>query len=448
MDLNGKRVLVAGAGKTGIATARFLLEKNAQVTVVDSNVNAVIPEDLKKSTAKIKTGPHENRIFTEQDLIIISPGIPLTIEPIATAKSKGVEIIGEIELAYLFTETPIIAVTGTNGKTTTTTLLQHIFETSGKKVFTGGNIGTPLIEYVSGDQDADYIIAEISSFQLETINKFRPYISILLNITEDHLDRYDSFDDYAAAKKNIFANQQRTDFAIINIEDKLAAKMSEDIKANVLFFSTKNEIENGSYYKDGFHFLKGSEKTRIDEEGVTLQGEHNRENILAAVSAAGICNLSYENITKALHTFIGLPHRMEFVDCINGINFFDDSKATNVGACLKSISSIKPPIILIAGGKDKGGSYLPLINEINKNVQEIILIGEAQNRIRKELKATVPITSTITLEKAVTEAFSRAKEGCSILLSPACSSFDMFDSYVHRGNIFKAAIKALRIKFI
>ena len=448
MDLNGKRVLVAGAGKTGIATARFLLEKNAQVTVADSNVNAVIPEDLKKSTAKIKTGPHENSIFTEQDLIIISPGIPLTIEPIATAKSKGVEIIGEIELAYLFTETPIIAVTGTNGKTTTTTLLQHIFETSGKKVFTGGNIGTPLIEYVSGDQDADYIIAEISSFQLETINKFRPYISILLNITEDHLDRYDSFDDYAAAKKNIFANQQRTDFAIINIEDKLAAEMSEDIKADVLFFSTKNEIENGSYYKDGFHFLKDSEKTRIDEEGVSLQGEHNRENILAAVSAAGICNLSYENITKALHTFKGLPHRMEFVDCINGINFFDDSKATNVGACLKSISSIKPPIILIAGGKDKGGSYFPLINEINKNVQEIILIGEAQNRIKKELKATVPMTSTVTLEKAVTEAFSRAKEGCSILLSPACSSFDMFDSYVHRGNIFKTAIKELKIKSI
>ena len=448
MDLNGKRVLVAGAGKTGIATARFLLEKNAQVTVADSNVNAVIPEDLKKSTAKIKTGPHENSIFTEQDLIIISPGIPLTIEPIATAKSNGVEIIGEIELAYLFTETPIIAVTGTNGKTTTTTLLQHIFETSGKKVFTGGNIGTPLIEYVSGDQDADYIIAEISSFQLETINKFRPYISILLNITEDHLDRYDSFDDYAAAKKNIFANQQRTDFAIINIEDKLAAKMSEDIKADVLFFSTKNEIENGSYYKDGFHFLKGSEKTRIEEKGVILQGEHNRENILAAVSAAGICNLSYENITKALHTFKGLPHRMEFVDCINGINFFDDSKATNVGACLKSISSIKPPIILIAGGKDKGGSYFPLINEINKNVQEIILIGEAQNRIRKELEATVPITSAMTLEKAVTEAFSRAKEGCSILLSPACSSFDMFDSYVHRGNIFKTAIKELKIKYI
>jgi UDP-N-acetylmuramoylalanine--D-glutamate ligase len=448
MDLNGKRVLVAGAGKTGIATARFLLEKNAQVTVVDSNVNAVIPEDLKKSTAKIKTGPHENSIFTEQDLIIISPGIPLTIEPIATAKSKGVEIIGEIELAYLFTETPIIAVTGTNGKTTTTTLLQHIFETSGKKVFTGGNIGTPLIEYVSGDQDADYIIAEISSFQLETINKFRPYISILLNITEDHLDRYNSFDDYAAAKKNIFANQQRSDFAIINIEDKLAAKMSEDIKADVLFFSTKNELKNGSYYKDGFHFLKDSKKTRIDEEGVILQGEHNRENILAAVSAAGICNLSYENITKALHTFKGLPHRMEFVDCINGINFFDDSKATNVGACLKSISSIKPPIILIAGGKDKGGSYFPLINEINKNVQEIILIGEAQNRIRKELKATVPMTSAMTLKEAVTEAFSRAKEGCSILLSPACSSFDMFDSYVHRGNIFKTAIKELKIKYI
>jgi UDP-N-acetylmuramoylalanine--D-glutamate ligase len=448
MDLEGKRVLVAGAGKTGISTARFLLGKNAQVTVSDSNLNAVIPEDLIKSNVNITTGPHENSTFTDQDLIIISPGIPLTIEPIVKAKSKGVEIISEIELAYLFTETPIIAITGTNGKTTTTTLLQHMFETSEKKVFTGGNIGTPLIEYVSGNQDADYIIAEISSFQLEAINKFRPYISILLNITEDHLDRYDSFDDYAAAKKNIFANQKDTEFAIINIEDKLAAKMSEDIKANVLFFSTKNEIENGAYYKDGFHFFKGSEKIRIDEEGVTLQGEHNRENILAALSAAGICNLSYENLTKALHTFKGLPHRMEFVDCINGINFFNDSKATNVGACLKSISSIKPPIILIAGGKDKGGSYLPLINEINKNVQEIILVGEAQNRIKKELAATVPMTSAITLEKAVTEAFSKAKEGCSILLSPACSSFDMFDSYVHRGNVFKTAIEELRIKFI
>jgi len=447
MDLRGKRVLVAGAGKTGISTARFLLEKKAKVTVADSNINAVIPEDIKKSNALIITGPHENSIFTEQDLIIISPGIPLTIEPIAEARSNGVKIIGEIELAYIFTKTPIIAVTGTNGKTTTTTLLQHIFETAGKKVFTGGNIGTPLIEYVTGNQDADYIIAEISSFQLETINTFRPYISILLNITEDHLDRYDSFEDYAETKNNIFKNQKNSDVAIINIEDKLAAKMSENIKTDVLFFSTKNKLKNGSYYKDGFHFMKGSEKIRIDEEGIPLQGEHNRENILAAVSAAGICNLSYENITKALHTFKGLSHRMEFVDCINGINFFDDSKATNVGACLKSISSITPPIILIAGGKDKGGSYLPLTNEIKKNVREIILIGEAQNRIKKELSATVPMTSTTTLEEAVTEAFSRAKKGCSILLSPACSSFDMFESYIHRGNIFKTAVNKLRKSF-
>ena len=444
MDLKGKRVLVAGAGKTGISTARFLLEKEAKVTVADSNINAVIPEDIKKSNAGIITGPHENRVFTEQDLIIISPGIPLTIEPIAKALETGVEVIGEIELAYIFTKTPIIAVTGTNGKTTTTTLLQHIFETAGKKVFTGGNIGTPLIEYVTGNQDADYIIAEISSFQLETINTFRPYISILLNITEDHLDRYDSFDEYAAAKSNIFANQINSDIAIINLEDKLAAKMSEDIKADVLFFSTKNAIQNGSYYKDGFNFMKGSEKIRINEEGISLKGEHNRENILAAVSAALICNLSHEDITTALRTFKGLPHRMEFVDCINGINFFDDSKATNVGACLKSISSIKPPIILIAGGKDKGGSYLPLKDEINKNVQEIFLIGEAQNRIREELSGTVPMTSADTLEKAVTEAFSKAKEGGSILLSPACSSFDMFDSYIHRGNIFKTAVKELR----
>ncbi len=444
MELSGKKVLVAGAGKTGISTARFLLQKGATVTVADANIKAEIPEDLRQSNSRIITGPHESSIFTEQDLIIISPGIPLVIEPIAKAMSKGIKVISEIELASIFTETPIIAITGTNGKTTTTTLLQHIFKTCGKSVFTGGNIGIPLIEYVSGIQNADYIIAEISSFQLEAIKKFRPCISILLNITEDHLDRYESFNDYVNAKNSIFKNQRETDTAIINFEDNIAVKLAEDIKANVYFFSTRKELKNGAFFKDGFRFTKGNNEKVIAEKGIHLTGEHNRENILAAVSAADICELPINRITEALQTFKGLPHRMEFVDSIRGINFYNDSKATNVGACLKSINSIKPPIILIAGGKDKGGSYLPLKNKITENVQELILIGEARNRIAEELESTVPMTAADSLEKAVTEAFSRAKEGCSILLSPACSSFDMFDSYVHRGNIFKTAVKALR----
>jgi len=444
VDLSGKKVLVAGAGKTGISTARFLLQKGAQLTVADTNIHAEIPEDIKQSTAKTIRGPHENSIFTEQDLIIISPGIPLTIEPIAKAISNGIKVISEIELASLFTKTPIIAITGTNGKTTTTTLLQHIFETCGKKVFTGGNIGTPLIEYASGVQDADYIIAEISSFQLETIYKFRPCISILLNITEDHLDRYDLFDDYVSAKNNIFKNQQKTDTAIINMEDDIAVTLAENINADVYFFSTQKEIKNGAFFKDGFRFTKKNDEAFIAENGIHLTGEHNRENILAAVSAANICGLPIKKTTEALQTFKGLPHRMEFVDSLKGIDFYDDSKATNVGACLKSITSIKPPIILIAGGKDKGGSYLPLKNKIAENVQELILIGQAQKRIKEELASTVPMSAADTLEEAVTRAFSRAKEGCSILLSPACSSFDMFDSYVHRGNIFKTAVKALR----
>lgn len=444
MNLNRKRVLVAGAGKTGISTARFLLHKGAQVCLTDSSRSVDIPPDLRQSGMPLVTGPQDSRLFSDQDLIIVSPGIPLTIAPLVEARQKGIPILSEIELAYRFTDTPVIAVTGTNGKTTTTTLLQHIFEACGKKVFTGGNIGTPLIEYADSPQEADYIIAEISSFQLEAIDIFRPKIAILLNITEDHLDRYDCFTDYVAAKNSIFKNMAAGDTAVLNREDPIVTELAEAIKADRYFFSTLHTIKNGAFYENGFHFTGAGDTAFISDRDILLTGDHNRENILAAGSAAHLCGLPTDRIAAAVNTFKGLPHRMEFVDQISGVRFYDDSKATNVGACLKSITSIQPPILLIAGGKDKGGSYLPLKKAVRKNVQELILIGEARERITRELGDCAPITAAATLEEAVARAFSKAAPGSSILLSPACSSFDMFDSYVHRGSIFKKAVKSLR----
>jgi len=444
MNLSGKKVLVAGAGKTGISSTRFLLHQNAKVTLVDSNRRTDIPSDILHSRATIATGPHDNRLFTGQDMIVVSPGIPLTIEPLVAAEKNGVPILSEIELAYRCSKTPVIAVTGTNGKTTTTTLLRHIFETCGKKVFTGGNIGTPLIEYADSAQAADYLIAEISSFQLEAVDTFRPRIAILLNITEDHLDRYSCFADYVAAKNNIFKNMTGDDTAVINREDPVCTGLVKEIASDIYFFSTANKIENGAWYENGFHFTLSGQTHYISDQDIPLSGDHNRENILAAVSAAILCGLPREKLPDALKTFKGLPHRMEFVDQIKGVRFYDDSKATNVGACLKSISSIQPPIILIAGGKDKGGSYLPLKKTINEKVQDLILIGEARERISRELCQSTRILSAETLEEAVTQAFGRATPGSSILLSPACSSFDMFDSYIQRGNRFKSAVTLLK----
>ena len=445
MKLKGKKVLVVGIGKTGLSTSRFLLKKGAAVTLSDNRKNMAVPHDIIKAGAAVETGSHNIATFTNQDLIVVSPGVPLIIRPIIEAQAKGIEVISEIELAYRFLNTPLIAVTGTNGKTTTTSLLQHIFQASGKNVFTGGNIGTPLIEYVSDEQKADYVIAEISSFQLDCTKYFRPHISVLLNISEDHLDRYPSFDAYAHAKSRIFMNQGKSDITILNYDDSIVKGLAEKTNSSIFFFSTKKDIEGGAYYKDSLSFCKTTgEKVTIPGGNIKLKGEHNRQNIIAAASVAFLCRLPADTIQSAIFSFTALSHRMEFVEKINSVSFFNDSKGTNVGACIKSLESLEPSIILIAGGKDKGGSYLPLREIIEKKVKVLILLGEARKRIAEEVGTAIPTVMTESLEKAVTEAFIKAGSGDTVLFSPACSSFDMFKNYEHRGECFKSLVRNLR----
>jgi UDP-N-acetylmuramoylalanine--D-glutamate ligase len=445
MELKDKKVLVVGFGKTGLSTTQFMLNKGAKVTLVDHNKKIDVPKDMLAKGLSVEKGRHKIETFVRHDLIVISPGVPMIIRPIIEAQARGIEVISEIELAYRFLNAPLIAVTGTNGKTTTTSLLQHIFKLSGKDVFVGGNIGTPLIDYVLSGRKSDYVIAEISSFQLECIKNFKPSISVLLNVTEDHLDRYPSFEDYIYAKSRIFMNQDKSDIAVLNFDDSYVRAISERINAEQFFFTTKGYLERGAYYDGAFQFRRGNDKQKtVFAKDSFLKGEHNRENMLAAVSVALLCGLPEDIIEKALLTFKGLPHRMEFVDEVEGVSFFNDSKGTNVGACIKSLESLNPPIILIAGGKDKGGSYLPLKNVIQKKVTALILIGEAKKRMQKDLGGVVPTFLADTLEKAVKEAFNKAEEGDTVLFSPACSSFDMFKSYEHRGECFRTLVGNLK----
>lgn len=445
MELKGKKVLVVGLGKTGRATIKFLLMQEASVTLTEHQKKIDVPKDFFERGVVVETGGHQIETFIKQDLIVVSPGVPLLVRPIIEAQARGVKVISEIELAYKYLNAPLIGVTGTNGKTTTTALLQHIFKVSGKDVFAGGNIGTPLIEYVSSRQKADYVIAEVSSFQLECIKDFKPYISVLLNLTEDHLDRYASFEDYVHAKSRIFMNQEKTDTAVLNFDDLHVRMLARKIKADPFFFSTKGYLAKGAYYNGALRFSRGGdEKISVSAKDVLLRGDHNKENMLAASSVAFLCGLPPENIRRALLTFSGLPHRMEFVDVVNGISFFNDSKGTNVGACIKSLESLNSPILLIAGGKDKGGSYQPLKDIIKRKVKSLILIGEAKKRMAQELGSAVPTLTADSLEQAVQAAFDRAGNEDTVLFSPACSSFDMFKNYEQRGECFKNLVRDLK----
>jgi UDP-N-acetylmuramoylalanine--D-glutamate ligase len=447
MELRGKNIVVVGMARTGIATARFLLDRGARVTVSEAKPEAQLPAEvlaLAQQGVLLETGGHRMETLLGAELIVVSPGVPLDIAPLRAADNSGIEIISEIELAYRFLQTPLIAVTGTNGKTTTTSLLGDMFRHAGKQVFVGGNIGTPLIAYVSGTQDRDFVIAEISSFQLEGIKSFRPFISVLLNITEDHLDRYQSFADYSAAKGRIFLNQTESDIAVLNYDDPQVREMDRAIRAQKVFFSTRQPLSDGISYNGALHLRLRGEDAHIAIAGALLAGIHNVENMMAAAAVGFVCGLSLQSMQQALVRFSGLKHRMELVDQIRGVTFYNDSKATNVGAVVKSLESLPAPLVLIAGGKDKGGSYAPLQSLLRQKVKLLILLGEARERMRAELGGEVEIVMTASLDEAVRTAFSRSEAGDTVLFSPACSSFDMFTSYEHRGACFKELVSALK----
>lgn len=450
MNLEGKRVLVVGLARTGIGVIRFLAQQRARIVATDVRSADELEEyisTLKGLSIETELGEHRIETFLHADLIVVSPGVPSNIEPLEAARSKGIKVISEIELACRFIQDPIIGITGTNGKTTTTVLLGNILREANKNVFVGGNVGNPLIN-CAGQDKRDYVVAEISSFQLEGIESFRPHIALILNITEDHLDRYSDFDEYITAKFRLFLNQRHSDFAILNADDDIINQHNSEIKAQKRYFSLTSPMKVGGFFDRNALIYRDSsgDVERFELTKVSLRGIHNIENMLAAIVTAKICSCPKEAIQMVLEDFKGLPHRLEFVRELDGVNFYNDSKGTNVGAVVKSLRSFREPVILIAGGKDKGGDYSPLNGVIAERVKRLVLIGEVRSRMAKTLGTSAPTTMADTLEEAVHKAFDESKEGDVVLLSPACSSFDMFRDYEERGTVFKEIVNQLRMR--
>ena len=447
MDLKGKKVLVVGLARTGIATAKFLKAKGSLVTATEVKPKEEMKEAvqaLEGMDISTEWGGHQTETFLKQDIIVVSPGVDLNIEPIQKAIKQGVRVVSEIELAYHFIRAPIIAVTGTNGKTTTTLLVGEMLKEDGRKVGVGGNVGEPLILFADGKDRWEVLVVEISSFQLEAIEDFRPRISVLLNITEDHLDRYPRYDDYIEAKVRVFANQNSGDLAVLNRDDPIVMQFREKVKAKKVLFSLKEKLGEGAFSNGQTIFLRLGEKGEEYSIAKTpLKGIHNVENMMAALTTARIFGCSKKSIQTVLDRFKGLEHRLEFVREIKGVRFYNDSKGTNVGSVVKSLQSFSEPVTLIAGGKDKNGDLSPLEALIQKRVKHLILIGEAKERMNRELGGLTDTVMAKTMEKAVLLAHQKAKAGEVVLLSPACSSFDMFKDYKERGKVFKEAVKRL-----
>jgi len=447
MDLLGKKVLVVGMARTGIATAKFLKAKGSLVTTTEVRPEEEMKEaveELRGMGVSAEWGGHRTETFLRQDIVVVSPGVDLNIGPIQKAIRHGVRVISEIELACHFIHVPIIAVTGTNGKTTTTLLIGEMLKEDGRKAGVGGNVGEPLILFTDGRDRWEVLVAEISSFQLEAVEDFRPRISVLLNITEDHLDRYPSYDQYIEAKVRIFANQNSGDLAILNRDDPMVMRFKEKVKARTLFFSLKEKLDQGAS-SDGrtISLRLGENGEEYSLAKTPLKGIHNVENMMAALVAARSFGCSKRAVQAVLNRFKGLEHRVEFVREIGGVRFYNDSKGTNVGSVIKSLQSFSEPVILIAGGKDKNGDLSPLEEWIQKRVKHLILIGEAKERMNRELGGLTDTILAKTMEEAVLLAREKAKAGEVVLLSPACSSFDMFKDYKERGKVFKEAVHRL-----
>lgn len=436
------KILIVGLGASGIATAKFLHSKGKQIALADEKPEkalAAATEALKGIPFTGHFGPHRREDFLAYPMIVLSPGVDTELPILKEAREKGVRIIGEIELASLFVSEPIIAITGTNGKTTTTTLIGEIFKKAFGSVFVGGNIGNPFINYVSEDKPSPHIVLEISSFQLETIETFRPNTAILLNITEDHLDRYRNYKEYKEAKYRIFDNQREEDYALINTNILPVIKG----KPKVLPFSTVQELSEGAFTKNGSLYVRLRGHEYIYKRDISpLIGIHNTENILTALLTAHIYNIEQAVIEEALREFNGLSHRVEHVRTIEGVRFFNDSKATNVDATKRALESMDGKIVLIAGGKDKGGSY-DAITEVAGKVKALIVIGEAKEKIIGELGNSMKTYAEDTMETAVRKALEISENGDIVLLSPMCSSFDMFQSYKDRGNTFRRIVESL-----
>jgi len=449
LELAGKRVLVVGIGKSGLAAAHFLKERGARVTVSDARPATLIAElsSLLDEGFIVEAGSHGLLTFRRQDLIVVSPGVPMSTPELMTVRAIGAHIIGELELGAQFLRGEIVAITGSNGKTTTTALMGEILKTSGRPTLVGGNIGRPVTEMVAESTAETWSVLEVSSFQLETIETFRPRIAVVLNITPDHLDRHGTFEAYAAAKTRITENQTGEDYLVLNGEDKNTQMVAAHSKAQIFWFSARRRIKQGAFVHGESIFFAANESAQPEPvmpvAEIGLAGRHNVENVLAAVCAARLAGVPSEVIRKAVAAFRAVEHRLEFVRELDGVRYFNDSKATNVDATAKAIEAFPGGIHLILGGKDKDSDYTVLTPLLRERVETVITIGSAAEKIERQLAGVLKIERAETMDRAVALARANAAAGDTVLLAPACASFDQFENYEHRGRVFKELVHGL-----
>ncbi len=448
LNLKGKRVLVVGLGKSGVASALFLQAQGARVAVSDAKseeqLRGEIPALLDRGIT-VETGGHGERTFRQQDMIVVSPGVPVDVPQLAQARELGIPVIGEIELASSVLKGHLVAITGSNGKTTTTALTGEVISWGGYEAAVGGNIGTPAISLAPETTSDTYVVLEISSFQLETIANFRPEIAVVLNVTPDHLDRHRTFEVYLAAKARIFENQAASDFAVLNADDPNCVRLAEGLRAQLRWFSRRREVEKGAFVRDAKVISRDDEGEHeiMPASDIPLKGAHNLENVLAAVCVGGIVRCEPGRIRTAIKQFNAVEHRLEYVASINGVEYYNDSKATNVDATIKALESFPGNIHVILGGKHKGSPYTVLNELLRERVKRVYTIGAAAEIIEQDIKGSAEVVRAGTLDVAVRKAAETAVPGDVVLLAPACASFDQFENYEQRGRMFKEVVAAV-----
>ncbi len=444
MDFSGKKVLIIGAGKSGIAAARLLMDENAEVILYDDKKQD--ETELKNKIGEGFNGKLEFENLSEGsaenlDYLILSPGVPIDSPLVLRLKKDNVKVIGEVELAYYHTKGRIVAVTGTNGKTTTTALTGYLLGKKFKNTLVGGNIGIPYTEICRQSTDDGVTVAEMSSFQLDTVDTFHPYVSMILNITPDHLDRHHTMENYINAKLNCTKNQTPQELCILNYEDEVLREKARNIKAKICWFSSKTELENGMIYKDGviYEMKDGEPKKVIDVDKMKLIGRHNYENVMAAVAAARFMGVEMETIREGLTEFAPVEHRIEYVNTVNGVKYYNDSKGTNPDASIQAVRAMTGPTYLIGGGYDKGSTYDEWIDSFEGKIKKLILMGQTREKIAECAKkhGFNDYLFVESMEEAVDFCKKEAKEGDTVLLSPCCASWGMFKNYEERGRIFK-----------
>lgn len=458
LKFKGKKVLVVGLGKSGQSAARYLHDQGAKVTISDTKSKAELSDAI-KNLADLKVefdlGKHNPKTFTSQELIVLSPGVPSNIEALTEARAQGIQIVNDIDLAIPYIKSKLVAVTGTNGKTTTTALISEMLRLDGKKVFTGGNIGVPALELLNQAETPDVVVLELSSFQLETAMELKPDVAVFTNLEPDHLDRYPGgVESYYAAKQRLLLNATKDTTLVLNMDNDRSLRLADNFPGKVTYFTkrdpmtindgSKSENFSGAYLKRPKMVLKtnGSEEV-FDLITSKLPGDHNRENFMAAALAAQAAGCTRVGIQKTIEAFKGVVHRLEFVRRKDGVAFYNDSKATNVASVQRSLSSFNAPIILIAGGRDKDQEFSPLVELVKKKVKNLILIGEAKEKINRVIGDFSETFLVGTFEEAVLLAYQKSRNGDVILLSPACASYDMFKSYEERGDYFKKLVAQL-----